>query len=204
MVRTNRDDAPRSHRGSVCALALLAVILSAHLATAAPGDRPEFSVVAQAVTDYFKTLPDHQPNDLVTQSQVAEALKAVADVGWDVPDGDALAKRALSDNSFLVGELSTPAGRKFMRDIARYPGTYNRLDQLSTISGGHYLVNDLIHRQGGYEMIEYMATTKGGQNMGKMMATTPGGVNLNKTTGRIYTANDFLAALKKTYAATTP
>ena len=205
MVRENRDRWPALLGVARHVLTLAVVMLcAAPSAAAAPADRPEFAVVARAVTDYFKSLPDHRPTDLVTQSQVAEALDAVADVGWEVPEGDAVVKRALADNSFLVQELSTPAGRRFMRDIARYPGTYTRLDRLSQISGGHYLVNDFIHRKGGYEMIEYMATTKGGHNMGKMMAATPNGVDLNKPTGRIYTADDLLAALQKIYAATTP
>ncbi len=204
LVRSNSGGRSIARRGVPYLQLLAVVLLAAGGATAAPPDRPEFSVIARTVADYFKSVPGQRPTDLVTQSQVAEALAAVADVGWDVPDANTLVKRALADNSFLVQELSTPAGRNFMRDIARYPGSYNRLDQLSSISGGRYLVNDFIHRKGGYEMIEYLTTTKGGHDMGKMMAGTPGGVNLNKPTGRIYTADDLLAALKTIYEQTTP
>jgi hypothetical protein len=159
----------------------------------------DFAAVAGAVANYFNSLPGHQPKDLVNQSQVAEALDAVAKVGWDVPDRDALVKQALADGSFLTHELATPAGRKFMRNIARYPGAYSRLDRLSTISGGQKLIDDLIEKKGGYELIEYLATTEGGHNLGTMMAGVQHGVDLNKPTGRIYTADDLLAALKAIY-----
>ena len=58
----------------------------------------------------------------MSQQHVAGALDAVAEIGWDVPDADKITALALADDSFLVRELSTPAGRKFMRKIARHAG----------------------------------------------------------------------------------
>lgn len=194
----------RARIAALCLLVLAGWLSLADRADAASAALPEFAAVSQAVADYFDSLRGHQPTDLVTQSQVAEALDAVAEVGWDVPERDALVKRTLADGSFLVRELATPAGKKFMRNIARYPGAYNRLDRLSTISGGQKVVRQLIHEKGGYEMIEYMATTPGGHNLGKMMAGAQQGVDLNKPTGRIYTADDVVAALKKVYEETAP
>ena len=55
-------------------------------------------------------------------------------------------------------------------------------------------------QKGGDEFIEYLATTNSGRNLGQMMAGTKRGTNLNKPTGRIYTADDLLAVLKKSYA----
>jgi hypothetical protein len=52
-------------------------------------------------------------------------------------------------------------------------------------------------------MITYMATTPGGKNLGAMMAGTPQGTDLNKPTGRLYTADDLLALVKKLYAIET-
>ena len=48
-----------------------------------------------------------------------------------MPDATKIDALALADNSFLVGELATPNGKKFMRKIAKSPGTYSRLDRLS-------------------------------------------------------------------------
>jgi hypothetical protein len=105
----------------------------------------------------------------------------------------------LADNSFLIRELSSPAGRKFMRKISRQPGVYARLDRLSTISNGQKTVRDLIRQPGGDELLTYLASTKGGKNLGRSMAATHNGVDLNKPTGRIYTVNDLIAALKRTH-----
>ncbi len=113
-----------------------------------------------------------------------------------VPDAARIVKLGLGDDSFLVRELSTAEGRKFMRKIAQEPGTYSRLDRLSTIPRGQSLIHDLVRQKDGDKLLEYLATTKGGQNMGGMMAQARGGVDLNKPTGRIYTADDLIAAIK--------
>jgi hypothetical protein len=87
-----------------------------------------------------------------------------------------------------------------MRKIADQPGAYSRIDRLSTIPRGQQTVRDLVRMKDGDKMIDYMATTKGGRNMGSMMAGARGGVDLNKATGRIYTADDLIAAIKSAIA----
>lgn len=164
--------------------------------TVAPSD---FAVVKAAVEKYFASIEGYQNGDLIRQSQVEQALAAVHEVGWDVPGSDAILKRALADGSFLVRELSTPAGRTFMRRVARHTGTYSRLERLSTIAGGEQLVRNLVHQKDGDKLVQYLATTPGGHNMGRMAAKTKHGVDLNKSTGRIYTAADLVAELEKVH-----
>lgn len=175
--------------------------LLAQGATGAPAaSPPSFDRVIRALTDYFKSLPDFQRADLLNQEEVTAALAAVAKVGWEPADSKEIIGRALPTNSFLVGELATPDGKRFMRKISKNPGTYSRLDRLSRLSQGQQVVSQLIGDIGGDVMITYLATTNSGHNMGKMLAATPGGTDLNLPTGRIYTADDLLAALKKSYA----
>ena len=50
------------------------------------------------------------------------ARKASQAAGWKVPNAEQIVELGLADNSFLVRELSTPAGRKFMRKIASAAG----------------------------------------------------------------------------------
>ena len=172
---------------------------------AEPAQRPKFAAVAAAAAEYFASLEDFQPTDLIRQSNVATALTHVTTAtGWQVPEADAIVQRALADDSFVVKQLDTPNGRRFMRDIAKYPGTYSRLDRLTTISGGQQFTKDIIRAKGGAEMIEYMATAPGGHNLGTMMKGVKQGVDLNKPTGRIYTAGDLLAELKKAYDQSAP
>ncbi len=160
---------------------------------------PSFDRVVQALTLHFRSLHDFQRSDLLTQSQVAAALEAVAQTGWNVPDAKQIVDLALPDNSFLVGELATPDGKQFMRNISKSPGAYSRLDRLSRLSQGQKVVSQLIGDAGGDTLITYLATTNGGHNLGAMLADTPNGTDLNLPTGRIYTADDLLAVLKKTY-----
>jgi len=166
--------------------------------------RPEFAAVAQAVADRLASRQDYQPGDLLSQRHVAGAVEAVAGIGWAVPDAEKIVARALADDSFLVRELSRPAGRKFMRKIARHTGAYARLDRLSSISRGETLIRDLVRQKDGDKLIEYLATTPGGRNLGNMMAGTRGGGDLNKPTDRIYTADDLVATLEKLYKIQTP
>jgi hypothetical protein len=161
----------------------------------------DFTEVAKAVDAWFAVDRDYQPGDLIRQSQVAGALEAVEVAGWKVPNGSVLVTRALADNSFLARELSTPAGRKFMRKIAQQPGGYSRLDRLSSIDRGERIVRDLVRAKNGAEFIAYLATTRGGRNLGHMLAGAKHGADLNKPTGRIYTASDLLFALETEFQA---
>ncbi|HEX2476583.1 MAG TPA: hypothetical protein VHK01_17655 [Lacipirellulaceae bacterium] len=154
-----------------------------------------------AVEQYFASLPDYRPGDLVTRSQVADALANAADAGRKVPAAEQILAATLPDNSFLAKELSTPAGRKFMRKVARHPGGFDRLERLSSISRGQTLVRDLIRGADGDKLIEYLTTTRGGRNLGSSLAGGRQGANLNQPTGRIYTADDLMAAIEESFAA---
>jgi len=186
-------------RAGILIFCLLAVFFCS-AAQADASSPPSFENVVRALTAYFESLPDFRRRDLLNQSHVEAALAAVADTGWDVPNANKIVELALPDNSFLVGELSTPDGKKFMRKIAENPGTYSRLDRLSQLSQGQQFVSQLVGDVGGDVLITYLATTNGGRNLGQMMGGTPNGTDLNLPTGRIYTADDLLAVLKKAYA----
>jgi hypothetical protein len=186
-------------------IAAAGFILSLQLAVgAALAQRPgaDNSEIAQkAVEQYFASLPDYQPGDLITRSQVAAALAKAADAGAKVPHARQILAATLPDNSFLATELSTPTGRKFMRKVARQQGGFDRLDRLSTISRGQTLVRDLIRGADGDKFIEYLSTTRGGRKLGSTLAGARQGADLNQPTGRIYTADDLMAAIEASLAA---
>jgi hypothetical protein len=157
---------------------------------------PDDHAVAKVVEELLASQPDYQKDDLITRSQVEKVVAKLVSDGVKISDPASVVKRALADDSFLVKELATPGGKKFMRKISQRAGEFAHLDRLSTIPRGQTLVHDLIRTKDGDKMIQYLATTKGGKNMGGMMAQARGGVDLNKPTGRIYTAADLVAALK--------
>jgi len=191
-------DRKESFRGHLVRAVLAAVgVLLVSSAQAAPPKIPEFGVIANEVQHYFASQPDYRGGDLIHRSQTEAVLKNVAAAGWKVNNGEQIVELGLPDNSFLVRELSTPTGKKFMRKVAARTGGYSHLDRLSTIPRGERIVRDLVRDPKGDDLITYLATTQGGRNLGKMMGSVRGGVDLNKPTGRIYTADDLLAVLKK-------
>jgi hypothetical protein len=184
-------------------VALGLCLLWAGFVVAAPrSTTPDMAFVERTIATYFATLPDYEPGDLITKTQIEHALTKLADSGAPVPRADKIIERGLEESSFVAKELATESGRRFMRRLARDPSTFSHLDRLSKIPRGENLIRDLIHQKDGDKMIEYLATTKGGRNMGKMMANVHNGTDLNKPTGRIYTVDDLLAAIKTAY--TTP
>ena len=201
MVRALATGVVRPNCIALWTLLASVALAACPLATAAEPERPDFRRVAEAVVGYFRTVPNFQAGDPMCQGQLAAALDAVAAVGWNVPQREALIARALPDNSFLLKEMATPAGRDFMRHVAKQPGGYARPDRPSPTSRGKKLIPDLINAKAGDLMTEDLAPTSGGFEMGKMMADTPGGVDLNKPTGRIYAIEDLLQALAEVYAA---
>jgi hypothetical protein len=162
-------------------------------------DRPEFVLVLQIVQQHFASLVGYQAGDLLTRSQVEPLLQQLQDAGWDFPERAEITELVLPDDSFLARQFGTPAGRAFMRKIARHPGAYSQVDRLSSVSGGERIVRDLVRQRGGEKFVEYLTTTKGGRNLGNTLSHARRGVDLNKPTGRIYTANDLLDRLRLIY-----
>jgi hypothetical protein len=184
---------------------LVALILLAGFSQAAPRTAtPDIGTVTQAVEAYFASQPGYESGDLITRSQIEKVFSKLEDAGAAVPDAARIAERGLDDSSFVARELSTAAGRKFMRKLAQHPGTFAHLDRLSTIPRGEKLIRDLIRDKDGDKLIEYLATTKGGHKMGNMMAAVPNGGDLNRPTGRIYTVADLVAALRTAWWETSP
>ena len=202
-----RANAVRTFARPTCTIAIgvplgfvfLFFSLAASQAYAQQPPPDEFEIVLEAIEKSFDARPGYEHGDLITRSQIANALAAVADAGVEFEDANRIVEMGLSDNSFLARELASPAGRKFMRNVARNEGSYARLDRLSSVPRGNQLVSDLIRKPGGEKLIEYLATTKGGRNMGAMVGSRRGSANLNKPTGRIYTTYDLIAELEQRY-----
>jgi len=172
--------------------------LAALKASAQQPPPDEFELVIEAVTKSFDARAGYEHGDLITKSGIADALTAAAAAGIEFDDAERIVEMGLADNSFLARELSSPAGRKFMRNVARNQGGYARLDRLSSMPRGKQLIQDLVRKPGGERLIEYLTTTKSGRNMGAKVGAGPR-ANLNKPTGRIYTAYDLIAELERRY-----
>ena len=161
---------------------------------------PSFSAVTGAVLQGFEKQQTEKPEEIISCGQVEPIFARLKRLGWEVSEKEEILAAVPAENDFIVRQLRTTTGRKFMRQIARYPNAYDRLDHLSRLPHGKQTVRDLIRGPDGYKMIEYMTTASGGIELGKMLSKDPHGAGFNKPTGRIYTVSMLLARLKEAYA----
>lgn len=162
---------------------------------------PKFSHLEKAVADHFKTLPNYQPGDIITRSQVEPLLKRTELFGWLGAERETILAQFPLDGDFLVTQLRTPAGRELLKKIEAYPDGIDRLDRWSRMNHGHKTVQSLIRLPVAEKLIEFMATKPGGTTLGNHEAKAPGGAHFNQPTGRIYTVEMLLARLKQSHRA---
>lgn len=184
------------------ALVVVAAGMAAGDSAASPArkaQRPSFDAVSAAVERGCAARKDAQPGEIISHGDWDAVVRELAAIGWTPSDAAEINKLLLADQAFLVAELRTKAGRKFMADIHRLPGAYDRLDRLSAMAQGASTVRRLIAGPDGYKLLEYMTTTSGGRALGQQLSTSPGGRDFNAPTGRIYTTSQLIARLKISY-----
>ena len=182
-------------------LAFLIAALIATMAAAAEAPLAHFGDVEAIVTSHLNHRRGYQPGDLLSQADWDAVVSRMTRSGWTPRDAAAIRKSLLAANDFLVVEARSNEGRKFMRQVARYPGGYDRLDRLARMPYGVNNIQQLIRGPDGYKMLEYMSTTPGGSSLGDMLAQDPAGKNFNQVTGRIYTAAQLLDRLQRSHTA---
>jgi hypothetical protein len=162
---------------------------------------PAFAAVQKTAEKHFSTLKKYRKGDLLSQGDVEPVFAELEKLGWKVADREQIIKLVPGDRELMVRMLRTEDGRTFMRDIERFKGGYDRVDHLSRLSDAETLLWRLTSGPDGYKMIDYMTETPYGANMGEMLSQAPNGKGFNKPTGRIYTATQFIARLKQSYAS---
>jgi hypothetical protein len=163
---------------------------------------PSLSELEQVVLRYFRAQRGWQPGDLITRDKVEPLLLQLRQKMLPLPDAKQILESVPAKDEFLAQQLSTPNGRKFMREVCRYDAAYDRLDRLSRLPHGQQTIIDLIRGPDGYKMIEYMTTAPGGKVLGNQLSNAPKGKNFNSATRRIYTVDMLLKRLEQSRAAT--
>jgi len=160
---------------------------------------PKFDEIEKAVEKHFESQRGYKAGDLLTSKDAPAVFKKVESLGWKVADRKEIEKQFLPETDWLVKQLRTDDGQKFMREIARNPSGFDRIDRMRKMPYGDRQLVDLIHSPEGYKMIEYMTTTPGGKNLGKSLSQGKQGKDFNEPTGRIYTEKQFLERLKQSH-----
>jgi len=180
------------------------LVVAACLVASAAADTNKLPTLNEVLTiaqRRFATLPDYRPGDLISRSQVQPIFEDLKGAGWIVRDQAQILALVPSDDEWFVRQLRSASGRTFVRQSARFPLSYDRIDRLSNMLMGHQNVKALMAGPDGYKMILYMTTTPYGRNMGQMLSQAPYGADFNSPTGRLYTAEAFLNRLAESYAA---
>ena len=179
------------NRPIVFLMGFLATYLAASHAAAA---NPTASQIQQVVSNYFVTLPDYQPGDLISQKDAKCVLEEMSNQGWQVPESKALLNNVLKEGDALVTLLTTKSGKRLMRKVSSYKLVYDRMDRVSRVSGGERMIRDLAKLPDGERYVK-MQTPGGVPDMLALLPKNRSGrvrkiKDYTKPTGRVYTQQD--------------
>jgi len=187
-----------AHRLSVLLIASLLTAAGALPARAADS-MPDYQLVQSVVTRHFKAIPEFREGDIITKSDAEPVFDYLRRLSWNVSRRKQILDKVPGDSDFVVRQLRSKGGRKFMRQVSGYPLAYDRLYRLAAMPRGRVIVNDLIHTKDGSKLIAYMSNTQRGKKLGNMLGKAPRGEEFNKPIGKIFTVEALLKELKKAY-----
>ena len=154
-----------------------------------------FADVEKAVRDTFAELPNHRADDIITQGEVVVALRQVRQAGWKIPEPEKVLERVLPDGDYLVAQLRTRHGRRFMSKVGGRKLMYDQLDRVSRVPGGKALVRDLPKLPDAAVQATQLEQFLPKMGSGRRRRVK----DFNKPTGRIYTVDQLVAALRGLY-----
>lgn len=160
---------------------------------------PPFDQVVITVQKHLKSIKGYKKNDLISRDQIQSVFPKLKKLGWKVADSKNILKRILPSNHFLVRQLRSSQGKRFMRKMNTKTQSFSYLHRLSRMPHGQKRVHELIRGPDGYKLLLYFSDSKYGRKTGEMISRGKNGKNFNKPTGVIYTGKQFLAALRKSY-----
>ena len=118
----------------MCAAAMMMVTgLASVVTSAATGATsdveplPDWPKLQQVVSRDLATLPDYLPGDLIVESNVMPMFDHFQQMGWNVTERRVIQRQLIKYSDFIAKKLRTKNGKKFMRNIAKYPDAFDRL-----------------------------------------------------------------------------
>ena len=169
------------------------------VATSEKKPLPEFPQIEKAAAEYFAKLPDYQPGGVITRPEAEGFFASLETLGWNPDNRQEILAKVPPPDDFLVEELRTRSGKKFMGRIATYPEALDRLDRLSQLAYGKRHVKGLVNGRGGDQWIKYITTDKRGIELSRSMSRAKNGADFDKPTGRVYTVQMLLDELEASH-----
>jgi hypothetical protein len=163
---------------------------------------PTAAQLKAMVEQTLKKNPYYSPGFLISRRDV-ESLFAqlLADGVTSTEDQEDLSECVLSDSSFLVGRLKTPAGRVFMKKIASDPTVYDRLERLSWTPDGRQLIDSFVKAKDGAAQLQQLKTSAQLAKLSKRLAADASTPDFALQTSRCHTAEELVTKLTEVIAA---
>jgi hypothetical protein len=174
-----------------------------------PGSKPADQDKAEAasaekirkiVDQHLSSKSGYGDGFIISRSDVKPILEDFRAAGWDPAALDRIQQSVLADDHFLVRQLRTREGRKFMKAASGFPLLYDRMEQVSEQKGGALAVRNTVTLPNGASF--WNADAKPGfNNMVQMLPTKGGrrrsGREFSQATGKIYTATQLAQHLNQ-------
>lgn len=167
---------------------------------------PRFAKVQEVVATQLASLRDYEKSDIISSSDMKPVFPELAKMGWKVKDQEEILKQMLRPTDFLVKELRTPNGKRFMRKISGDQAVYDRLDRVSEHKRGPATIRNVIRLPDGEKYMRAKPAPGNPTLSDLVLMYDRGSVqhrsikDFDKPTGKIYTGNEFLKRLKESYA----
>jgi hypothetical protein len=166
-----------------------------------PAKLPKWAAIELVVRKHFADQKGFESNDMITRSLSEPVFKKLAAAGWTVPDQAKILPRLPADSDFVVQQLSSTAGKEFMRSISSYADGYDRLDKLSKLPDGKSSIRTLVKGPGGYKLLQLMTSETGRPQIADLLSHSPKGRTFDEPTGKLYTVDALLERLEQSYQA---
>ena len=161
---------------------------------------PDWKSVESAAKKHFRALPNYRPGDIVSRGQVEPLLAQLSKLGWKVSDQQALLGQVCPDDDYVVRQLRTKSGQKFMRSTGGSAEQYDYLRRLCATKGGDRQVTDILKLPNGNDVLAALTESKAGKDISRRLAEGPRTRGYDTPTGMLYTELQILARLKEIHA----
>jgi hypothetical protein len=164
-----------------------------------------WSELRPVVEKHFAQQKGRVASDVLVASEAKASLDELDRNGWKPKESAKLLARVCQDSDFLVSELRTTEGRKFLSATSGEAHVYDRLDRLTKHSGGQKLVSSVIRLPNGPSFMRPKPTPGFGTLMDLLpkgaSGKTPVDPQFNKPTGKIYTVAQWVKELETAHTA---
>jgi hypothetical protein len=160
---------------------------------------PDWKTVEDAAKKHFRALPNYKPGDILSQGQVKPLLAQLAKSGWKISDQRELLVQICPDNDFVVQQLRTKNGQKFMRSTGGSAEQYDYLRRLADTKGGDRQITNIMALPNGNDVLTALTKSKAGKDISRRLADGPRTQGYDTPTGYIYTEAQVLERIKESY-----